>query len=256
MNILAIIPARLQSWRFPGKALIDIHGIPMFAHAALRASLCKSITAACVATCDEEIRQTAERLGITAVMTADSHRRCTDRTAEALRILEKELSITADIVVQVQGDEPMMTPAMIDAAIKPLRDDATLHVTHLMGDVADIEEFENRHEVKVVTDAKNNALYFSREPIPTRRMGTEDAPMKKAVNAMAFRRDALIAFSRLPEGVLERIESIDMLRLLENGEKMRMVPVSGYTLSVDVPDDHAKIVALMESDALRKLYTK
>jgi 3-deoxy-manno-octulosonate cytidylyltransferase (CMP-KDO synthetase) len=155
----------------------------------------------------------------------------------------------------VQGDEPMVTPEMIEAAIQPLRDDMALNITHLMGNIFDIEEFEDRNEVKVVTDVNDNALYFSREPIPTRRMGTESVHMKKAVCIMAFRRDYLITFNRLPQGILENIESIDMLRALENGVRVRMVPVSGYTLSVDVPSDHHKIVKLMENDPFRKTYT-
>lgn len=255
MNIIAVVPARMGSSRFPGKPLADIHGVPMVGHVALRTALCPLLTATYIATCDQAIMDYAASRGIRAVMTADTHEHCSDRTAEALLAIERELGITADIVVMVQGDEPMVTPGMIEASLRPMLDDPGLQVVNLMGDLADEREFEDPSEVKVVTDPRGNALYFSREPIPSRKKTREPVPMKKQVCIIPFRRDYLLAFNSLPESPLERIESIDMLRVLENGGTVRMVPVRERNLSVDTPDDLRRVRELMEHDTLRKRYS-
>ena len=255
MNIIAIVPARMGSSRFPGKPLADIHGVPMVGHVTIRTAMCKSLTATYIATCDDVIMEYAASRNLKAVMTSDKHTRCTDRTAEAMLKIEKELGLTADIVVMVQGDEPMVTPGMIEAAVKPMLADPTLQVVNLMADLASVEEFEDPSEVKVVTDLKSNALYFSREPIPSRKKGVTDVPMKKQVCIIPFRRDYLLKFNSLPETPLEIIESVDMMRILENGDTVRMVPISERTLSVDTPEDLRRVVALMEKDELRKEYS-
>ncbi len=255
MNIIAIIPARMGSSRYPGKPLADIHGVPMVGHVAFRTAMCKTLTATYIATCDDVIMQYAASKGLRAVMTADTHTRCTDRTAEAMLAIEAELGIRADIVVMIQGDEPMVTPGMIEAAIQPMLQDPSLQVVNLMADLADETEFEDPSEVKVVTDLKNNALYFSREPIPSRKKGVLHVPMKKQVCIIPFRRDYLLHFNSLPESPLEIIESVDMMRILENGDAIRMVPITERTLSVDTPDDHKRVIALMQNDTLRKEYT-
>ena len=254
MNIIAIVPARMASTRFPGKPLADIHGVPMVGHVAMRTAMCKSLSATYIATCDKVIMHYAAKKNIKAVITSKSHTRCTDRTAEAMLAIEKELGCQVDIVVMVQGDEPMVTPEMIDAAIAPMLADPALQVVNLMADLASPEEFEDPTEVKVVTDLHNNALYFSREPIPSRKKGAAEVPMKKQVCIIPFRRDYLLKFNSLPETPLEIIESVDMMRILENGDKVRMAPITERTLSVDTPDDLRRVVALMETDALRKEY--
>ncbi len=255
MNIIAVIPARMGSSRYPGKPMADIHGVPMVGHVTLRTAMCERLTATYIATCDQVIMDYAASRGLKAVMTSDTHTRCTDRTAEAMLKIEKELGITADIVVMVQGDEPMVTPAMIDAAIEPMLKDPSLQVVNLMADLANTEEFEDPSEVKVVTDLKGNALYFSREPIPSRKKGVTDVPMKKQVCIIPFRRDYLLKFNSLPETPLEIIESVDMMRILENGDTVRMVQIHDRTLSVDTPEDHRRVAALMETDQLRKRYS-
>ena len=255
MNIIAIVPARMGSSRFPGKPLADIHGEPMVGHVTIRTAMCKTLTATYIATCDDVIMDYAAKRGLKAVMTSDKHTRCTDRTAEAMLKIEKELGLTADIVVMVQGDEPMVTPGMIEAAVKPMLDDPSLQVVNLMADLASVEEFEDPSEVKVVTDLKSNALYFSREPVPSRKKGVTDVPMKKQVCIIPFRRDYLLKFNSLPETPLEIIESVDMMRILENGDTVRMVPITERTLSVDTPEDLRRVVALMEKDTLRKEYS-
>jgi 3-deoxy-manno-octulosonate cytidylyltransferase (CMP-KDO synthetase) len=255
VNIIAIVPARMGSSRFPGKPLADIHGVPMVGHVALRAAMCARLTATYIATCDESIMRYAAGRKIRAVMTSDSHTRCTDRTAEAMLKIEQELGLTADIVVMVQGDEPMLTPGMIEAAVAPMLQDPGLQVVNLMADLADAGEFEDPSEVKVVTDLRGNALYFSREPVPSRKKGVAHVPMKKQVCIIPFRRDYLLRFNSLPESPLEIIESVDMLRVLENGDRVRMVPVAERTLSVDTPADLRRVIALMENDPLRREYS-
>ena len=169
--------------------------------------------------------------------------------------IERELGVRVDIVIMVQGDEPMVTPGMIDAAVRPLLDDPDLQVTNLMADMAGEEEFEDPAEVKVVTDLWNNALYFSREPIPSRKKGTPYVPMRKQVCIIPFRRDFLLEFNNLAETPLEIIESVDMMRILENGGRIRMVPINQRTLSVDTPNDLRRVVELMRDDVVRLRYT-
>ena len=255
MHIVAIIPARMGSSRYPGKPLADIHGVPMVGHVALRAAMCPQLNATYIATCDQVIMDYAASRGLKAVMTADTHTRCTDRTAEALLHIEKELGWKIDIVVMIQGDEPMLTPEMITAAITPMLEDPSINVVNLMADLADAAEFEDPNEVKVVVNLKNDALYFSREPIPSRRKGTPVVPMKKQVCIIPFRRDYLLHFNSLPEAPLEIIESVDMMRILENGDTVRMIQVNTRTLSVDTREDHARVCEAMKEDALRKIYS-
>ena len=256
MNIIAIIPARMGSSRYPGKPMADIHGVPMVGHVAFRTLMCKNVNETYIATCDQVIMDYAASKGLKAVMTADTHTRCTDRTAEAMLKIEAETGKKADIVIMIQGDEPMVTPEMIDAAVAPMLTDPSLQVTNLMGDLADETEFEDPAEVKVVTDLKHYALYFSREPIPSRKKGVSKVPMKKQVCIIPFRRDFLLKFNSLPESPLEIIESVDMMRILEYGEKVRMVPTDCRSWSVDTPEDLARVARLMEGDDLMKAYSK
>ena len=156
----------------------------------------------------------------------------------------------------VQGDEPMIPPDMIDAAVEPMLKDPSINVVNLMADLATEKEFEDPNEVKVVTDLNGDALYFSREPIPSRRKGTPHVPMHKQVCIIPFRRDYLLKFNAMDECPLEIIESVDMMRILEHGEKVRMVPTDKRTLSVDTQEDLERVREMMRDDALRISYTK
>ncbi|SHN61111.1 3-deoxy-manno-octulosonate cytidylyltransferase [Desulfovibrio litoralis] len=256
MNIIAIIPARMGSSRFPDKPMKDIHGMPMIGHVALRTAMSKNLSATYVATCDTVIKDWCEANNIKAIMTKDTHTRCTDRTAEAMLKIEQETGKKADIVVMVQGDEPMVTPQMIDAAIDAMLSNPEIKVVNLMAEMKTVEEFEDPNEVKVVTDLQNNALYFSREPIPSRKKGTTIVPMQKQVCIIPFRRDYLLEFNSLPEAPLEIIESVDMMRILENGEKVKMVPITESSLSVDTPSDLERVKLAMKNDKLMPLYLK
>jgi len=254
MNIVAVIPARMGSSRFPGKPLAEIHGMPMIGHVFKRTAMCSLLTATYVATCDQEIFDFVLSAGGRAVMTADTHERCTDRTAEALEAIEIETGERVDIVVMVQGDEPMVSPGMIEASVQAMLDDPSVNVVNLMAEMKTTAEFEDPNEVKVVTDLKNNALYFSREPVPSRKKGVDVVSMRKQVCIIPFRRDYLLKFNAMPETPLERIESVDMMRILEHGEPVRMVAVETDSLSVDTPEDLARVVEMMREDSLRSQY--
>jgi 3-deoxy-manno-octulosonate cytidylyltransferase (CMP-KDO synthetase) len=256
MNIVAIIPARMGSSRFPGKPMAEIHGMPMIGHVFFRTAMCGQLSGTYVATCDREIFDYIESAGGRAVMTADTHERCTDRTAEALMKIEEEQGRHVDIVVMVQGDEPMVTPDMIDSSITAMVQDPAVQVVNLMAAMKTVEEFEDPNEVKVVADLNSDALYFSREPVPSRRKGVTEVPMMKQVCIIPFRRDYMIKFNNMPETPLERIESVDMMRILEHGDKVRMVPTDAETLSVDTTGDLERVIALMKDDDLMKSYLK
>jgi len=143
---------------------------------------------------------------------------------------------------------------MIEAALNPMLEDPSIQVVNLMARIKTVEEFEDPNEVKVVVDLNNRALYFSREPIPSRRKGVKDVPMLKQVCVIPFQRDYLLKFNSLSETQLERIESVDMMRVMEHGERVHMVMTEVDTLSVDTPEELEKVVDLMKEDALINEY--
>jgi 3-deoxy-manno-octulosonate cytidylyltransferase (CMP-KDO synthetase) len=243
MNILALIPARMGSSRFPGKPMAKILGKPMIGHVYERVSKCNLLIKTVVATCDQEILEYVESIGGEAVMTSNHHERASDRCAEALGYLEKKNGIKYDIIVMVQGDEPMTHPNMITEAVAPMLNDPEILVTNLLGDIENIEEFEDRNCIKVVCDLNSNALYFSREPIPTRKFG--DVSMKKQVCIIPFRREFLLKYTSLEPTPLEIEESVDMMRVLEYGLKVKMVDTKHQTYAVDTIDDLKKVERVM-----------
>jgi 3-deoxy-manno-octulosonate cytidylyltransferase (CMP-KDO synthetase) len=216
--------------------------------------MCQRLQETYVATCDQEIFDYIQTLGGQAVMTLDTHERCSDRTAEAMLKIEAATGRQVDIVVMVQGDEPMVTPQMIDQAVAPLVQDPAIQVVNLMAPMQTIEEFEDPNEVKVVVDLQGRALYFSREPIPSRRKGVTEVPRLKQVCIIPFRRDFLLKFNALPPTPLERIESVDMLRIIEHGYSVHMIKTAWETLSVDTPDDLNRVEQLMKGDPLVERY--
>mgnify|MGYP006422775053 FL=1 len=245
MNILALIPARMGSSRFPGKPMAKILGKPMIGHVYERVSKCDLLIKTVVATCDQEILEYVESIGGEAVMTSNHHERASDRCAEALGYLEKQYGIQYDIIVMVQGDEPMTHPNMISEAVTPMLDDPEILVSNLLGDIENIEEFEDRNCIKVVCDQQSNAIYFSREPIPTRSKGG-NIPMKKQVCVIPFTRAFLLEYTELSPTPLEIVESIDMMRVLECGMKVKMVPTKHQTYAVDTIEDLNKVEKLMK----------
>ena len=244
----------MGSSRFPGKPLAKIQGIPMIGHVYFRCKLSQALDEVYIATCDDEIYQYAKSIGAKCIMTSIDHERATDRTAEAMIKIESETGIRTEIVVMIQGDEPVVFPEMINVAIDPLNGERDLGVVNLMADLDGIDEFEDPNEVKVVVDLSNNALYFSREPIPSRKKGANEVPMLKQVCIMPFRRDFLLKFNELSQTPLEIIESVDMMRVLENGGKVRMVKTEFQTWSVDTLDDLKFVDRKMADDKLIQTY--
>ena len=232
MNILALIPARMGSRRFPGKPMAKIINKPMIGHVYERVVRCNLLTKVAVATCDNEILDYINSIGGHAVMTSNKHERASDRCSEALGYLEKQDGIQYDIIVMVQGDEPMIHPNMITEAVKPMLEDPDIIVTNLLGNIEDLEEFEDRNCIKVVCDQQSNAVYFSREPIPTRSK-ISNIPMKKQICIIPFKRKFLLEYTKLPPTPLEIAESVDMNRVLEHGMKVKMVPTRHKTYAVD-----------------------
>lgn len=249
MKTIAIIPARMDSTRFPGKPLADILGLPMIEHVRRRVALCKLFSKVIVATCDNEILEAVVKFGGEAVMTADTHERCTDRVAEAA------LSYEAEVIVNVQGDEPLVDPEMFSSLLAPLMKDPDLQCTNLMVEINTEEEFNNPNVVKAVCDRQGKALYFSREPIPSAlKAGAIKFKKFKQLGIYAFRRDFLQLFTGLLPTPLEEIESVDMLRAVEHGYEVRMVESKYRVIGVDTPDDLLRVIPLMEKDKLFSEY--
>jgi len=253
-NIIAIIPARMASSRFPGKPLAPILGTPMLGHVYLRSKMSALLDEVYVATCDQEIKDYVEGIGGKVVMTADTHERASDRSAEALETIEKSTDTKADIVVMIQGDEPMLRPEMINEALAPMLEDDQILLVNLMAAIETTVEQDDVNEVKVVVDRNNDALYFSREAIPSRWKLGETAPRHKQVCIIPFRRDFLLAYNKLEPTPLEIAESVDMLRALEHGYKVRMVPTKSNIYSVDTDQDRLRVEKLMQDDNLIPLY--
>jgi 3-deoxy-manno-octulosonate cytidylyltransferase (CMP-KDO synthetase) len=247
-RIICIIPARLGSYRFRDKPFVDICGKSMLEHVYKRAALCNMLDEVYVATPNQEIMDHVKNFGGKAIMTTDDVRRASDRVAQAAGLIAP-----ADIIVNLQGDEPLVFPEMIEMAIQPLLDDPTLSCVNLAKRV-DYEEAKNIHEVKVVCDEQNNAMYFSREPIPSKFMGDKNIPYLIEVCVFPFTSESLKKYAKLPSTKNEIIESVDMLRFIEHGHKIRIVETDYETYSVDVPSDLTKVIQIMEKDTLKELY--
>ena len=247
MPIVAIIPARYASTRLPGKPLCDILGKPMIQHVYERARRAH-VDRVLVATDDERIARVVRAFGGEALMTSPAHRTGTDRLAEALE------SVEADIVVNVQGDEPLIDPEHIDAALAPLRADPAVEMATLAAPLRDAEEFFAQDVVKLVCDVRGNALYFSRSPIPCVRVGPAEHARTaierglawRHIGLYAYRRATLLRLASLPPAALEEAEALEQLRALTNGIRIRVVPVSGTPgVAVDTPQDLERARVLM-----------
>lgn len=244
MRVAAVIPARMGSTRYPGKPLCDIQGMTMIEHVYRRTRRSDAVDETYVATPDEEIREETESFGGDVIMTG-SHTRATDRVAEAAEQLD------ADIVVVMQGDEPLVYPDMLTDAIAPVRDQADVKVTNLAKPIPNEEEYRDPNNVKAVVDGDWNAMYFSRSPIPHVHEGDyESASVYHQVCVIPFEREFLFEFTEMEETDLERTESIDMLRLLENGHDVRLVETDRETYPVDTPEDHERVDEMMADDPL------
>lgn len=246
-TVAAVIPARMGSMRYPGKPLCDIHGMTMIEHVYRRTAMSDAVDETYVATPDEEIEAETGALGGEAIMTGP-HPRATDRVAEAARGLD------AEVVVVMQGDEPLVCPEMLDAAVEPVAE-GDAKVTNLAKRIETEAAFRDPNNVKVVVDEDWDALYFSREPVPNLHDVTfEEFPVYKQVCVIPFEREFLFEFTSMEETPLERAESIDMLRLLENGYDVRLVETDHQVYAVDTPEDHETVNEMMAEDELFETY--
>jgi 3-deoxy-manno-octulosonate cytidylyltransferase (CMP-KDO synthetase) len=243
MKVAVIIPSRMAASRFPNKPLAKISGIPLVAHVYHRCVLAVGADAVTVATCDREIADAITSLGGRAVMTSDKHERCTDRIAEAAK------KITADIVVNVQGDEPVLNPDDIRLVLSPFEKQRDCVASNLIQKLdTNQEDPANYNSVKVVFDRNMKALYFSREPIPSPQKTKAPRSYFRQTGIMAFRADFLQTFSKLAPTPLEAAESVDMLRMLEHGYPLQLIETKSRLVSVDVPGDVALAEQALAAD--------
>jgi 3-deoxy-manno-octulosonate cytidylyltransferase (CMP-KDO synthetase) len=240
-KILGVIPARFASSRFPGKVLAQISSKSMLQHVYERTSLARYLTATIIATDDERVYNAARSFGARVVMTRADHVSGTDRVAEAAS------AENAELVVNIQGDEPLIDPAAIDAAILPLAHDPEIVMGTLKKAIEDPREIADPNVVKVVTDRNADAIYFSRCPIPYERDQATPRTHFKHIGLYVYRRDFLMAYSALPVGPLEQAERLEQLRALENGYRIRVVETEYESLGVDTPEDLERVCKLFEA---------
>jgi 3-deoxy-manno-octulosonate cytidylyltransferase (CMP-KDO synthetase) len=245
-KILGVIPARYDSSRFPGKALARLDSRTMLEHVYERVSMARYLTSVIIATDDERIAQEARRFGARVQMTRSDHVSGTDRVAEVASAYED-----AELVVNIQGDEPLIDPAAIDVAVLPLAEEPAIPMGTLKKRIEDPREINDPNVVKVVTDRFENAIYFSRATIPFARDGAgsverDGAPFKH-IGLYVYRRDFLLRYPDLPQGPLERTERLEQLRALENGFTIRVVETDYESLGVDTPADLERVRQLFEA---------
>jgi len=236
---VAIIPARYGSRRFPGKVLADIHGKPLIQHVYERVSLSSAVSSIAVATDDERIAQAVEKFGGRFIMTSPDHKSGTDRMVEASKVTG------GDIIVNVQGDEPLIEPSVIDAVVEKLIGDREIVCSTAAFARTDKEIYHDPNAVKVVIDLKGRALYFSRSPLPFYR----DSDFHTAyihVGIYCFRRDFLDIYSGLTQSTLETAEKLEQLRILENGYKIGVVVTEHAAIGIDTMEDLERVKRLMK----------
>ena len=240
LNILCVIPARYASTRLPGKPLKDVAGKPMICRVYDRASMAKTLSGVLVATDDERILKAVEEHGGRAMMTAKDHPTGTDRLAEVAAAYPE-----ADLIINVQGDEPLIEPELIDELGRAFETDGELKMATVITPIKDDEEKKNPNNVKVVTDKLGYALYFSRSLIPYPR-NPSDTPVYKHIGIYAYRRDFLLAYAKMKPTALERAESLEQLRALEEGYRIKCIVTDAKFIGVDTPEDLEKVNAVYE----------
>jgi len=244
-EVLAVIPARYASTRFPGKPLATIAGRPMIQHVLERVRQARTVTRIVVATEDARIKSAVESFGGEAILTRPDHRTGTDRVAEVAAHIE------AEIYVNVQGDEPLIDPGTVDGLVEAMLENSEMQIGTPCSAIDQPNDIMDPNIVKVVRDFDSNALYFSRAPIPWVRdtAKTITPEFWKHLGLYAFRRAALLEFPTLPPGELEGVEQLEQLRWLENGFRIGVVETDYDAVSVDVPADVERVEKLLEADA-------
>ncbi len=249
MKTVAVIPSRFGSSRFEGKPLVPIAGKSMIQHVYEAAARALCIDQVVVATDDRRIRDAVVQFGGQALMTSDAHRSGSDRVCEAAQILELAME---DVVINVQGDQPMMDPRCLDQVTVPFAEADDIGMTTLAYCIDDPQEYLNPKDVKVVCDHQGNALYFSRAPIPCGRDHGDRFDSYKHLGIYAYTRHFLEIFTHLPTGRLENIEKLEQLRALEHGHAIRVVVTTYDSPEVDLPSDIERIEKLMMEAKAKK----
>ncbi|CUS79780.1 3-deoxy-manno-octulosonate cytidylyltransferase [Candidatus Kryptobacter tengchongensis] len=250
-NIIAVIPARYASTRFSGKPLADILGKPMIRWVYENAMSSKLVNKVFVATDDERIFDIVKNFGGNAIITPKEIQTGTDRIAYAVRDLD------ADIIVNIQGDEPLISGEMIDSAIEPFLNENDIDISTLAVKINDVENLFNPNVVKVILNKDNFALYFSRSPIPfCRDAQTNEEWLKtgihyKHIGIYVYRKDSLLKFVELKRSKLEEAEKLEQLRALENGMKIKVVLIDKDTIGVDTPEDLEKVIRILKQNKLQ-----
>ena len=253
MKVVCIIPSRMDSTRFPGKPLKKILGTPMIGHCYFRARIAFGRDNVFVATCDKEISNYIESIGGQSIMTSKRHKRATTRTSEAANIIKNKHKINYDIIVMYQGDEPLVTPSDLSKVLISFRN-KKVNVVNLMSKIENNEALYNKNNVKVVVKKNFDALYFSREPIPYNNKGTSRYISYLQSGIIAFRGQTLLKFNQIKETYLEKTESIDMNRLLENDINIKMVLTKGITLGIDTKREKLFAEKILKNDKFLRKY--
>jgi 3-deoxy-manno-octulosonate cytidylyltransferase (CMP-KDO synthetase) len=241
MNAVGVIPARWASTRFPGKVLADLNGKPVIQYVWQQAKKAMHLDEVVIACDDQRVCDVCTRFGAKAVMTSPDHASGTDRIAEAVT------EIAADIVVNIQGDEPMIDPRVIDALVQALKDEEDVPMATVVKRITDPAQIGNPNVVKVVIDKKGAALYFSRHAIPFNRDGRTPDGGKyfKHLGIYAYRKEFLTGFHALPHSSLEQIEKLEQLRVLEAGYRIQTIETDVETIGIDTPEDLERAVRLL-----------
>ena len=255
-KIIGVIPVRMGSSRFPGKPLFNIAGMPMLEHVWHRAKMYKKWDELLLTTCDVEIKEFADSKNIPCIMTSDKHERALDRVAEAIENSDFEIN-EDDIVLNVQGDEPMMRPDMISATVQPMIDNANVNGVVLSIPIIDEAQFNDPNTLKIIHNIKGDILYTSRAPIPYCKEWSLDIEAKRIYGIFGFRWDFLRKFTKMPESPLELVESCDSNRLYDNGLTQR-VALYPYvdSFAVDTPEDARKVEKHIKSDPFWNKYNE
>ena len=242
MDVIGVIPARYSSTRFKGKVLADIMGKPMLQHVWERARASKILDDLIIACDDQIIQKAAAEFGAKAVMTSKEHASGTDRISEVVNPLDVK------VVVNIQGDEPLVNPMMIDSVARALLGDASLNMATIMKKIVDPAEISDPNVVKVVVGKNDLALYFSRAPIPYLASNSEvkEATYYKHIGLYAYTKDFLFTYKNLPVSALERTEKLEQLRVLAEGFKIKVIETKFDTISVDTPEDLERLKVLLQ----------
>jgi len=248
VSVVGVIPARMASSRFPGKPLKPIDGKPMIWHVWQRSLLSNALDKVVIATCDNEIKEAAEAFGATVLMTSNKHIRSNDRVAE---VAEK---ISCDIVLNIQGDEPLLNPQLIKDVVNELKNNLDIQCVNPVSVIKARAEMQSPHTVKVVSNLKGRVLYFSRYPIPSDLVSERKCPVYRQVPILGFRSDFCIKLASLSQGSLELQESIDLLRAVEHDMPLHILVTEFQTIGVDIPTDLSDAEKVLENDEIYKKY--